>query len=228
MCRIVKPTSQWLLAIRHMMTKLDPAGVQKPTRTEIADRAIDLARYDRHLGGVAPRIAEVFHWPPWATPCQDERSTILPLVEKYKKQAEEELFRHYLYHHALAIRRQRWLRAHPQPQIRGWTRQPLKHAAPVPRKRIFRLPDRDGFPDALSPPLPPMPLEAVGPPPGAWFSGASPPLPTWPRESSAKRPGRREQEGPRFRVWLIDNQIATIGRSIPLLAGGRGYFLPAA
>ncbi len=170
-CRLHKPTPQWVLAIQHMMTKLDQAEVKKPTRLEIAEYAIELARYDKHLGGVAPRIAEVFRWPPWATPCQDERSVILPLVEKYTKQAEEELRQHYLHHHALSIRRQRWLRAHPQPRIRGWTRQPLRNAAPVPRKRIFRPPDRAGFPDALSPPVPTAP------------------------ETSTKRPGWRESEG---------------------------------
>ncbi len=168
-CRLFKPRPQWVLAIEDMMSKLDPAEVKKPTREEIADYAIGLARENPRLGGVAPRIEEVFHWPPWATPCQDERSIILPLVEKYKKQAEEALRQHYLYHHALTIRRQRWLRAHPPPQIRGWTKKPLQHPAPVPRKRIFRPPDRDGFPDAVSPPPLPSP------------------------EISAKRPGWRER-----------------------------------
>ncbi len=209
-CRIFKPTPQWVLAIQRMMTKLDPAEVKKPNYAEIAEYAIGLAQYDTHLGGVAPRIAEVFRWPSWTTPCQDERRIILPLVEKYKKQAEEELRQHYLYHHALSIRRQRWLRAHPPPQARGWTKKPLAQVAPVPRKRIFRPPDRAGFPDTLSPPAPTT------------------------QETSTKRPGWRESEGLLCFSLLFGNRIVVreyicdmaFQRADPAMSPRPGYGAP--
>jgi len=206
-----------------MMKKLDPAMIQQPTQVEITELAIEFATGEWTWIHQRLDVVELFYYPPWAEPPPDGRSLYLPWINKWREEAEKELREHYAYYHVMNIRRQRWLRAYPEPRGWAWTKKKLKHEIPAPRKRIYRPPDRDGFPDAV----PPSPsLGEVGPP-ELWCPGPSPPLPPWPRESSAKRPGRREHEGPRFRVWLFDNGIVVSTTVVSLLAFvfGNGIFL---
>ena len=151
---------------------LGDGRARQPTPEEIADFAIGLAMEDAEFAehaGMGSKIRELFHWPAWATPCQDHRQPLLPFVEKFKKKAEEELRRHYQYYHALELRQTRWRRAHPRPRGWAWTRKPLKHAVPPPRRRLFRPPEL-AYPDRGAPPPPPSP------------------------DGSPQRPGWRERE----------------------------------
>ena len=162
----------------------DRPGCRRPTLEEIADFAVELAREKYDLG---QRMVELFHWPVWAGPCKDPRYLFLPIVEQYKKMAEEMLRSHYEYYYDLEVQRQRWLRAHPRPRGWTWTEKPLKCAVPPPRRRLFRVPEL-AYPDRGSPPPPPTP------------------------DGSPQRPGWRERERLLCFSWLFDNQIAIFKR----------------
>ena len=187
-----KKKTSFIIGKRKLPAAPDPAqtrdrpGCRLPTSEEIADFAVELAREKYDLG---QRMVELFHWPAWTTPCQDPRRLFLPIVEKYKKMAEEMLRRHYEYYYDLEIRRKRWLRAHPRPRGWTWTRKPLKHAVPPPRRRLFRPPEL-AYPDR----------------------GAPPPTPT--PDGSPQRPGWRERERLLCYSRLFDNKIVFASGSI--------------
>ena len=163
--------------------KRERPGCRRPGAEEIANLAVELAREEHDLG---QRMAELFHWPAWAAPCADPRRLFLPIVEKFKKMAEETLRRHYEYYYDMAVRRQRRLRARPRPRGWTWTRKPLKRAVPPPRRRLFRPPEL-AYPDRGAPPPPPAP------------------------DGFPKRPGWRERERLLCFSWLFDNQIVLMG-----------------
>lgn len=216
-------------SIMKLAAKLDPAEVRRPTREEIADFAVGLAREDWHWGGVPSRVKDLFYWPTWAVPCRDERKMLLPIVDLLKKKAEETLRQHYAYYHALAVRRQRWLRAHPQPQIRGWTAKPSPRAsAPVSMSASAPAPA-----SRAAPPVPvPVPARAFASAPAPAPASAiprksalrllpsrirfpdavSPPTITHP-EASPNRPSRREREILLCYNVLFDNRIAVSAKA---------------
>ena len=175
---IDKPEPRKSVAVRTLVKKQDVAACRQPTFAEVADFAVQLAREDGYE--MEWQLTDLFHWPAYATPCRDQRSVLLPMVEKYKKKAAEMLRQHYAYYHAMEIRRARWLRAHPRPRGWTWTRKPLRHAVPPTRHRIFR-PPMVAYPDRGAPPPPPTP------------------------DGSPKRPGWREREVLLCYTWLFDN-----------------------
>ena len=156
-------------------------GFRGPTAQEVREYAIALAREDEKLKPYMKPMLDLFHWPAWASPCADPRKLVLPIVQKFMKQAEEELRSHYEYYYDLEVRRKRWLRAHPRPRGWVWTRRPLKQAIPPPRRRDF-LPPMVAYPDRGSPPPPPVP------------------------DGSPKRPGWRERERLLCFSWLFGNK----------------------
>lgn len=174
--------SRQLLEVQAIIKKLDPAEIRQPTWLEIADVAVELATDDWPWLHSKPDIVEVFYRPPWLPLRHDSRSLYLPWINEFREEAEKQLRRHYAYHHVYAMRCQRWRRAHPRPRGWAWTRQPLKHAIPPPRKRIYRPPGEE-YPDSVSPPVPTHPA------------------------CSSNRPGWREKEILLCYDWLFGNEI---------------------
>ena len=129
-----RPTRRPADLLRMAETPEAVAGARQPTREEIADLAIELAREDGH--DLGSPMEELFHWPAAVAPCTDQRKLFLPRVEKYKKLAAEELRRPYLYYHALEIRNRHRLRARPRPHPRASTitKQTLRTVPPPPRR----------------------------------------------------------------------------------------------
>ena len=149
------------LAERERVKAKRTGECRQPTFAEIADLALDLAREDRALtsriGDLGPWAVQFFFRRAGAPPCTDPRGILLqPFIARFTAEAEERLHRHYEYYHFLDLKRKRWLRAHPRPRRWIWTRKPLKHAVPPPRRRMFHPPGT-ARPDRGRPPPPPFP-----------------------------------------------------------------------